>query len=176
MLATPTSWDDHVGSSHFLHAANSASPSRGIRLTRHLRAHPRAVYDAWLDPAIAGSWLFATATRPMTHARIDARVGGAFHLVDVDSRGTTHYRGHYVELRAPQRLAFVLHIDPVLPMATNVRVALRATPRGCSLLLVHDDVPGARSAAMRQRWTGILFGLDVTLDAPFAQPAHRSTR
>src|SRR2546422_8524707 len=40
------------------------------------------VFGAWLDPEVAGQWLFATASRPMAHAEIDARVEGSFRFMD----------------------------------------------------------------------------------------------
>jgi uncharacterized protein YndB with AHSA1/START domain len=51
-----------------------------IRITHRFAAPPQRVFEAWLDPALAGRWLFATATRPMTDVAIEARVGGSFRL------------------------------------------------------------------------------------------------
>ena len=53
-----------------------------IRITRRFAAPAADVFDAWLDPEIAGQWLFATASRPMTHVEIDARVEGAFRFAE----------------------------------------------------------------------------------------------
>src|SRR5688572_32910930 len=49
-----------------------------IRVTRRLSAPAERVFDAWLEPEVAGRWLFATASRPMARVEVDARVGGSF--------------------------------------------------------------------------------------------------
>jgi len=38
-----------------------------IRVTRRYSAPPDRAFDAWLHPAVAGKWLFATASRPILY-------------------------------------------------------------------------------------------------------------
>jgi hypothetical protein len=47
-----------------------------LRVTRRYGMRPTRVFAAWLDPAVAGRWLFATASRPLAHVQIDGRVEG----------------------------------------------------------------------------------------------------
>ena len=57
-------------------------PPRSVRVARRYAASPARVFDAWLDPAVARQWLFATASHPLAHVEIDARVEGSFCFVD----------------------------------------------------------------------------------------------
>jgi hypothetical protein len=37
-------------------------------------------------------------------------------------------------------------------------------------VLTHDAVPGDRAAAVREQWTGIMYGLALALSTPRIQP------
>ena len=134
----------------------------GIRVRRRFAASAQRVFGAWLDPRIARHWLFATATRPMAEAAIDARVDGAFRFVDRHA-GAAEYCGRYTAVEHPRRLAFSLAHDH--DRASHVTIEIEERPRGCELVLTHDAVPGDRAAAVRDRWTGIMYGLALALDA-----------
>ncbi len=47
-----------------------------VRVTRRFDASAERVFDAWLGPAKASRFLFATPAGQMVRADIDARVGG----------------------------------------------------------------------------------------------------
>jgi uncharacterized protein YndB with AHSA1/START domain len=140
---------------------NPAKPRpTAIRLTRRFRAPPRQVFDAWLDPGLAGRWLFATATRPMTHVEIDARVGGRFRLAERRNGESHEHRGRYVEIVPPRRLVFNLRERRG---ATRVTVEINPRKRGCELRLRHENLPPERAQDAEARWSGMLYGLDETL-------------
>lgn len=82
-----------------------------IRITRRFSAPPEHVFDAWLDPEVAGRWLFATASRPMTHVEIDARVEGSFCFAEQRDGETIEYTGEYVEIVPHRRLVFTLSME-----------------------------------------------------------------
>jgi len=132
-----------------------------LRVARHFRAPATRVFGAWLDPGSAGRWLFATASRPLERVEIDGRVGGAFRLVELQRGRMTEHTGRYLEILPPRRLAFTLSLD-----ARSTRVVIDIVPRpaGCRLLLTHEDVPADAAQRIRGRWTGILYGLGVTVD------------
>jgi uncharacterized protein YndB with AHSA1/START domain len=134
-----------------------------LRVARHLDAAPARVFDAWLDPDLARRWLFATATRPIACAEIDARVGGAFWFSEWHDGALVAHVGRYVAIERHWRLAFTLSSHMHGHGETHVDVAIEPRRRGCTLMLTHADVPAARLAYTRARWTGMLYGLDVTL-------------
>jgi len=153
-----------------IHARSSAwrsppmpEPHAAIRVGRRFHASPARVFDAWLDPAIARRWLFATATCPIEQMQIDARVGGSFRFVEERYGEDVDYRGEYTEIVRHRRLSFILATDRHL--VTRVRVEV--LPRKCdgsALTLVHQDVPREYASHTRARWIGMLYGLGATLD------------
>lgn len=44
-------------------------------------------------------------------------------------------------------------------------IEISALKTGCELKLVHEDVPSHYADDTEARWTGILYGLGVTLDS-----------
>ena len=140
-----------------------------VRVTHRYGAPSARVFDAWLDPELAGRWLFATASHPIAHLEIDARVGGAFRFVDRRSGEVTEYTGEYVEIVPHQRLVFTLSLEP--QAITRVAVEIAPLKRGCVLKLTHENVPQEHASRIEGRWTGILYGLGVTLD-PISATVH----
>jgi uncharacterized protein YndB with AHSA1/START domain len=140
-------------------------PHRVLRVARRYGASPARVFDAWLDPAIARQWLFATASRPLAHVEIDARVRGAFCFVDrQEAAEVCRYTGEYLEITPPRRLVFTLSVAN--HVETHVTVEIAPLAKGCRLALLHENVPRGHADHMRGRWTGILFGLGATLESP----------
>ncbi len=135
-----------------------------IQVKRRYRAPPARVFEAWLDPGIAGSWLFATASCPMARAEIDARVGGTFRFVERDGGRGTEYMGKYTEIVAPRRLAFTLSLGQLPHVDTRVTVDIIPVRNGCELSVTHEKVPHDHASQLEGRWTGILYGLGETLD------------
>jgi uncharacterized protein YndB with AHSA1/START domain len=146
-----------------------------IRISRRFRAPAEDVFDAWLDPRIAGKWLFATASRPMSTVAIDARVAGSFRLVDRADGKPVAYSGEYVEILPPRRLAFTLSADHHPRVVTRVRVEIVPLKTGCDLTVTNENVPPHYASRTEARWTGILYGLGVTLE-PSAPPAAVPSR
>jgi uncharacterized protein YndB with AHSA1/START domain len=149
---------------------NSRSRSIALRpaaicITSRFGAPPEQVFDAWLDPEVAGRWLFATASRPMTRVEIDARVEGSFCFAEQRDGATIEYSGEYVEIIPHRRLAFTLSMEDHWHVTTRVMIEISALKTGCELKLVHEDVPSHYADYTEARWTGILYGLGVTLDS-----------
>jgi len=136
-----------------------------IRISRRFGAPPEQVFDAWLHPEIVGQWLFATASHPMTRVEIDARVEGSFCLADRRDGEILEYTGEYVEIVPHRRLAFTLSMEEHWGVTTRVMVEITALGTGCELTLVHEDVPSRHADYTEARWTGMLYGLGVTLDS-----------
>ncbi len=143
----------------------TASPVR-VRVSHHFDAPPERVFDAWLDPATAGRWLFATDEGEMKKVEIDPRVGGGFTIVELRGDQDAFHSGRYVELERPRRLAFDFATDPDEPHPSRVEVAIEPDGDGCELVLVHDIRPEWADWAERTRqgWEKILAGLEAHLE------------
>jgi uncharacterized protein YndB with AHSA1/START domain len=177
---TPRTWARAPDGLDTSDQVQSAGPTRrkkgrrfacppGINVKRRYRAPPARVFEAWLDPAIAGNWLFATALRPMARVEIDARVGGAFCFVERDGGNSIEYAGKYIEIVAHKHLAFTLSLRQLPHVDTRVTVDIAPIRNGCELSLTHENVPRDHASQLEGRWTGILYGLGETLDpAPTA--------
>ena len=136
-----------------------------LRVTRRYGAPSARVFNAWLDPEVAGKWLFATASRPMAHVEIDARVEGSFCFVDRRDGKITKHTGEYIEIVPHRRLVFTLSMDEHPSAITRVIVEIAPLKKRCELKLTHENVPQDRASHIEGRWTGILYGLGVTLDS-----------
>jgi uncharacterized protein YndB with AHSA1/START domain len=172
-------------------ASGASAPARSSRSTARARDEPRraaalatlrlvrrcpfdaaSVFAAWVDPALAGQWLFATASRPMVRTRIDARVGGSCCLTERRGTRIVEHRGEYVAVAPPCRLAFKLS-TPDLDGETLIAVDIEPRPSGCALTLTHAGVQPDEVGRVRQRWLGMLYGLGATLDLADAG-SHRN--
>jgi uncharacterized protein YndB with AHSA1/START domain len=117
-----------------------------------------AVLAAWLEPRIAAQWLFATATRPLRAATIDARPGGALRFVTRDS---VEIAGRLDALARSTGLRLTLELDG---SSTTVTVDVRPVGHGTTLHVRHAGVPGDRAGWLEARWIGMLYGLGEALD------------
>ena len=138
-------------------------PPFAIRVVGRFDAPPDRVFGAWLDPAMAGTWLFATASRPMARVQIDPRVGGSFRLLERSGGTDVEYRGRYVEIDPPRRLVFTLAMKSSPEAATRVIAEIVPRKRGCELKLTHENVPPDHATRIEGRWAGMLYGLGTRL-------------
>src|SRR5262245_29523384 len=143
----------------------------GVRVTQRVTAPPERVFAAWLDPKLAGRWLFATASRPMARVSIDGRVGGSFCFAQDEDGETTEYSGVYIEVAPPRRLVFTLAIDRQPMEASRVTVEIVPWRSGSEVSLMQERVPLHYANRIETRWTGILYGLGITLEAR-RKPLH----
>jgi uncharacterized protein YndB with AHSA1/START domain len=144
---------------------SEAHPRAAISVTHRYGVPPARAFDAWLDPEVAGRWLFATASQPIAQVEIDRRIGGSFCFVDRQGGETIEYTGRYVEIVPDRRLVFTLSMDPHPNAITRVTIAIAPRAKGCVLTLTHENVPRSDANYVEGRWTGILYGLGVTLDS-----------
>ena len=142
-----------------------AAPPAAIRVARRFSAPPERVFHAWLEPELAGRWLFATASQPMTDVDIDPRVGGSFRFAERRDGGRTEHTGEYVEIVPHRRLVFTLARADRPRVVTRVTAEISPLKTGCELALTHENVPPDRAGETEARWTGVLYGLDETLNS-----------
>ena len=141
------------------------APHVEVRVTQRFSAAPDRVFDAWLDPRMAGKWLFATAWRPMSGVTIDARVGGSFHFEERRDGMCVIQAGRYVEIARPRRLVFTLSSEK-RPQGIRVRVAIVPLETGCEISVVQESVLPGDAISTEGRWSGMLYGLAALLGQP----------
>lgn len=140
-----------------------AKPERALRITRHYDFPAERVFDAWLDPAIARRWLFATPTGEMVRAEIDARVGGTFTFIRRDGEEVEHV-GSYLAIDRPHRLVFTFGVPKYSPDMTTVTIEITPAPKGgCDLVLTHEGVPADWADRTSEGWAMILGNLAATV-------------
>lgn len=148
-----------------------------VRVTQRYNVPAAKVFDAWLTPAQAGRFLFATRTGNILQCEIDPQVGGSFTVTDRrpnadgdESFYEAQHRGTYVEIERPTRLAFDFAVEPSSSPPTRVKIDF--VPLGVSiteLVLTHDLGLGPDARAYeertRQGWTRMLDQLNKVLTA-----------
>lgn len=133
-----------------------------LTVRRAFAASPERVFDAWLDPAQARRFLFATPGGEMMIVEIDARVGGDALIVERRPAGEARHRLRYEVIERPWRLVFLFAADPAAEGEwTRVTIEIAAAGEGCVLMLIHEMDPAWAAYAERTRegWTSILGGL-----------------
>lgn len=137
-----------------------------VSVSRRFAAAPERVFDAWLDQANAGKWLFATPTGQMVRCEIDPRVGGGFTLVDRRDGEDVAHTGEYLEIDRPRRLVFTFGVPKYSDDMDPVTVEIVPAGTGCELTLTH--VMQAKWAEWADRtkegWTDILASLAATVE------------
>lgn len=137
-----------------------------VRVTHRFRAQAERVFDAWLDPALASRFLFATPTGETVRCEIDPRVGGAWVLIERRDGEDVEHMGEYLEIDRPRRLAFTFRVPKYAQ--TEDRVEIDIVPLeggGCDLTLTHT-MPGEYAddiGRASEGWTSILNGLASVL-------------
>lgn len=129
-----------------------------IVITRRFDFPIERVFDAWLDPAKAGKFLFASPTGELVRVEIDARVGGAFNITRRDGEDVEHL-GTYLEIDRPHRLVFSFVVPKYSTQVTRVSIDLRPLPTGCELTLTHERVLPEWLDSGREGWGKICDGL-----------------
>jgi len=114
-----------------------------IRLHRVLRANPRRVYRAFLDPEAMAKWLPPHGFTGKVH-HIDARVGGTYKMsfTNLNSGKSHAFGGEYLELVPNERIRHTDRFDdPNMPGEMQVTIALKPVLMGTDLTIVQENVP-----------------------------------
>jgi uncharacterized protein YndB with AHSA1/START domain len=130
-----------------------------LKLTRRFKASPERVFDAWLDPAKARQFLFATVTGQMVKAEIDARVGGRFLIVDRRDGEDVAHEGEYLEIDRPRRLRFTFGVPKYSKDYSRVTLDIVPATDGCELTLTHEGVLAEYADKTPEGWNAIFDGL-----------------
>jgi len=117
------------------------------------------MFDAWLDPRRAGRWLFSTPRGQMVRVEIDARVGGAFVIVDRRDGEDVEHSGEYLEIERPKRLVFRFVVPKYSSLFTRVAIDIVPAGSGCNVTLVHEGVLDEYQKRTESGWQAILDAL-----------------
>ena len=160
-----------------LAAPPAATRARGeeVRVVRPFVSAAERVFGAWLDPATAGRWLFATPDGEMVRVEIDAREGGAFCIVERRDGEEVAHSGTYESIEAPGRLVFTLQVPKHSDGTSRIAVDVEPLSEGCRLVLTQEPAPGSAEEADRYRdgWAAILDALGEHLESAEQEGAMR---
>ena len=133
-----------------------------IRVEKQFRHPPERVFDAFLDPARVGDWLFHTLEGVMEQTDFDPVVGGSFAIFERRGADLARHFGRFVEIDRPERIVFDFWVDEASEAPTRVTVTFTPDGDGCRVVLSHDLA--AAWAAWAERtvagWTLILDNLE----------------
>jgi uncharacterized protein YndB with AHSA1/START domain len=134
-----------------------------VKVERLIAAPPEMVFDAWLDPARAGRWLFATHGGVMEKVEIDARVGGRFAIWERRGADLAEHYGEYVEIDRPNRLAFDFWTS-FSDERTRITIEVAPEEGGSRLTLTHQGVWADYEERTRHGWGMVLDRLAEALN------------
>jgi uncharacterized protein YndB with AHSA1/START domain len=146
-----------------------------VRVTRRYNLPAERVFDAWITPAQASRFLFATRTGNVLYCEIVPEVGGHFLVTDrrpnadeEESFYDAEHRGTYVEIERPHRLAFDFGVDPLGQHVTRVTIDfVTLGAQITEVVLAHnlgtDSDAQLHAERTRQGWTRMLDQLEKVL-------------
>jgi uncharacterized protein YndB with AHSA1/START domain len=102
-----------------------ADDQAGISLTRVFEAPRERVWREWTEPEAFADWFGGHHGEvPLEKAAMDVRPGGAWRLQMRAGPRAIDWRGEYIEVEAPERLAFTITDEPVGEVYEVVTVVL----------------------------------------------------
>jgi uncharacterized protein YndB with AHSA1/START domain len=132
-----------------------------LTVTHRYAASPERLFDAWLDPALARRFAFATPDGEMITAEIDPRVGGKFNFTDRrPDMGDVAHVGEYLEIDRPRRLKFSFGVPQFDPGMTTVTLDFKPVDGGTEVVLTHEGVAPEWAEGTPKGWEMILGSLE----------------
>ncbi len=128
------------------------------RVSRTIHAPTTAVYAALLDPDAISRWRVPDDMQCLVHY-FDAREGGQYRIsLTYEDRSrsgksegrTDTYRGRFLRLIPNQQVVEVMEFetdDPALRGAMTLTTTLHDTADGTEVVMLHEGIPEAVSAA-----------------------------
>jgi uncharacterized protein YndB with AHSA1/START domain len=130
-----------------------------VTLSRAFGCSPEKVFDAWLNPAKAGKFLFATPGGEMKKVEINAIPAGRFLIVERRGGEDVEHVGEYTEIHRPSRIAFTFVVPKYSPVSTRVSIEIEPGKTGCELRLTNLGIPEAIVAKCESGWSAVLDNL-----------------
>lgn len=138
-----------------------------IQLSRRFNAPAERVFDAWLDPAMIGRFMFGRHLRDEEIMSVDnePRAGGRFHYKVTRQGVLIDHTGTYREIDRPRRLAFTWGVNQEQGDASVVTITITPDGHGCVLTLEHTLHQDWAEYVVRtqQGWIKIVSALEAAL-------------
>jgi uncharacterized protein YndB with AHSA1/START domain len=147
-------------------SANTLDPTQhaaSVRIDRHYRAAPQAVWRAWTDPQALSCWFGPGDGPSLVTAELDLREGGRFVLAFKTPDGETQRAsGEYLQVEPPHRLVFSWAWKGTPERVSRISIELApAAQGGTDLRFVHDRFVDEQARANHERgWTLFFVNLD----------------
>jgi len=125
----------------------STETSKKLEITRVIRADRERVFRAWTTAEDMIKWSCPEGASVVDVAS-DPRPGGAYHItMKIDDETTMTARGHYREVKAPERVVYTWDWDDEEHAVgeTVVTVTFRDLGDATEVVLVHDLFPAAEA-------------------------------
>ena len=137
-----------------------------VRVEKRFRHPAERVFDAFLDPARVGDWLFRTPDGELVQAQYDPRLGGGFAIFERRGDEIARHWGDFIEIDRPHRIVFDFWVDEAPTEKTRITVTFTRDGEGCRVVLTHDLAPawGAYKDRTVHGWTTLLDGLAAVME------------
>ena len=140
-----------------------AEPARearlGLTITRVLAAPRERVWREWTEPEAFADWFGgAEAEVPLESVAMDVRPGGAWRATMFAGGREIRWKGEYVEVDPPERLALTFSDQPDDAPAELVVVMLRDLGDGRTEMVLeqHGRMPPEAYERTRSGWGAFL--------------------
>jgi len=138
------------------------------RTSRVIPASSEKVFDAWLDPATLGRWMFGPAVRDeeVVSIEVDPRVGGEFSFLVRRQNMVVDHIGSYLKIEKPSCLEFKWGVKGMSD-SSRVIVSIKPHDAGCEVTVVHELDPSWHEYLDRsiEGWAHMLAVLEKALQA-----------
>lgn len=134
-----------------------------VRLSRQISAPPKRIFDAWLNPDEARTFLFAGRIGDAIRSEVLACVGGGFRIVHHQDGADVEYLGEYLQIDRPHRLVFSLFVEKYAQRDDRVVLELAPVAEQSLLVLTHElSLPNPAERSRIQRgWSTVLERLEA---------------
>jgi uncharacterized protein YndB with AHSA1/START domain len=149
----------------------SDAPDRSpivLRIERTFNAPAPAVYDAWTSEDVLKRWWHAEHEWETPYAEVDLRVGGTVRITMRNPDDGNEYGGggEYVEVRAPERLAFTWTWDDSPERPQLIEVDFTEEDGVTTVVLTNSGLADKESReSHRDGWQNSFDNLDRALAA-----------
>ena len=136
-----------------------------LTVERTIKAPPKDVFNAWLDPEMLRQFMMPAAGMSVPRASNDPKEGGRFEIIMQAGEDEIPHAGTYREITPHSRLVFTWE-SPYSVDDSTVTLTFAPVSDGTHVTLHHVRFKDAETRDNHNGgWTGILGALDAKLAA-----------